>query len=156
MNSSNLSNSAVERSAAASNDTKPRFKTIVDSELRVVVPNNMAQRLARAWIDAWNCRDLGKLAGMYSDRCEVSSPLVAIIMGEPSGRLFGKKPILEFWRRLCEREERIDHELFTVYRGVRTVVINYRSFLGKNALELMELDESLHIMRSTSIFDQLG
>jgi len=148
--------SAIERSDALLKDKESLFKTLVALQSTVVLSNDESQRIARAWVDAWNSRDLARLAEMYSDSCELSSPLIAIVMGERSGRLFGKTQIINFWKRLCEREEKIDFELFGVYRGVGTVVISHRSFLGKNALELMELDETFRIIRSASSFDQLG
>jgi hypothetical protein len=156
MNTSHRTHFTVDNGNALLNGVESFFRAIVTLDSRVVVPNNTAQRLARFWVNAWNSRDLEGLAEMYADQCEIISPLVAIVMGEPSARLFGKKRLLDFWKRLCEREESVECELFNVYRGVRTLAINYRSFLGKNALELMELDESVRIIRSISNFDQMG
>lgn len=123
---------------------------------RQIFSNNTAQWVARIWVKTWNRRDLPRLAELYADGCELSSPLVAIMMDEPSGRLHGKDRILAFWKLLFAREERLVCDFFTVYRGIRTVIISYRSFLGKNALEQLEFDDSGRIFRSTSSFDQIA
>jgi hypothetical protein len=156
MNASNLKSPSIMRSASPLNDTPVILRTSVIPQPRLVVSNDEAQRLAREWIAAWNARDFPRLAAMHANRCELSSPLIAIIMGRPNGRLLGKRRILAFWQCLCAREEKIDYELFAVYRGVGTVAIHYRSFLGKNALEIMELDDFGRIVRSASSFDQLS
>lgn len=124
--------------------------------MRLILPNNTAQWIARMWMKSWNTRDLAKLAELYADACELSSPLVAIMMGEPSGRLRGKDRILAFWELLFAREEQFAGDFFTVYRGIRTVIISYRSILGKNALEQLEFDDAGRIIRSTSSFDQIA
>jgi hypothetical protein len=121
----------------------------------LVLSNNTVQQLARAWVEAWNTRNLKRLAEMYADDCELSSPLVTITMGEPSGRLRGKRRLIEFWELLFARKEGLACELFTVYRGIRVLTISYRFFLGKNALEHLEFGDTGHIVRSTSTFDQV-
>jgi hypothetical protein len=123
---------------------------------RLILSNNTAQWIARLWLKAWSGRDLPKLTELYADGCELSSPLVAIVMAEPSGRLRGKDRIIHFWEALFAREERLASDFFTVYRGIRTVIISYRSLLGKNALEQLEFDDAGRIIRSTSSFDQIA
>jgi hypothetical protein len=123
---------------------------------RLVFSNTTAQWLARMWLNACNTRDFGQLAEMYADDCEFSNPLIATVMGEPTGRLRGKTRILNFWEILLTREEKLSCDFFTVYRGIRSIVISYRFFLGKNALEHMEFDDAGRIIRSASSFDQIA
>jgi tripartite-type tricarboxylate transporter receptor subunit TctC len=49
-----------------------------------------AQHFAVDWIEAWNSRDLERVLAHYADRFEMSSPFIARIAGEPSGRLRGR------------------------------------------------------------------
>jgi hypothetical protein len=105
-------------------------------------------------MESWNARDLPGLAALYAEDCEVNSPLVVTMMGEPSGLLRGKERILGYWRNLFGRTGPFHCELFGVFRGVGSNVIHYRSCLGKNAMEVMFLDTAGLIYRSFTHFDQ--
>jgi SnoaL-like domain len=121
---------------------------------RAILPNDSAIDLAQCWIDSWNTRNLARLAALYADQCEMNSPLVVTYMGEPSGRLIGKKRILGLWRRLFEREEPFHCEILGVFRGVHSDVIYHRCCLGKIAMEVMFFDSAGLICRSFTHFDQ--
>ncbi|MFC6805599.1 hypothetical protein ACFQE2_07705 [Methylophaga thalassica] len=52
---------------------------------------NAAEQFAHEWIAAWNSHDLTQILSHYDDDFEMTSPLIVKLMGEPSGKLKGKK-----------------------------------------------------------------
>jgi hypothetical protein len=50
-----------------------------------------AERFAAEWIAAWNSHDLDRVLSHYADDFEMSSPYIAELAGEPSGKLKGKE-----------------------------------------------------------------
>jgi len=156
MNAAVLFSPTVEECQLPLSEEEASWQSSAVLGARLILSNHKAQCLARAWLEAWNSRDLDRLAAMYAEDCELSSPLVSILTQEPGGRLFGKRQIIPFLRLLMRREDQSLCELFTVYRGVKSLTISYRSFLGKNTLEQLELDQAGQIVRSTSSFDQIA
>jgi ketosteroid isomerase-like protein len=49
-----------------------------------------AERFANEWIAAWNSHDLERILEHYEDDFEMSSPIIAALAGESSGKLRGK------------------------------------------------------------------
>lgn len=121
---------------------------------RLILSNDDAYSLARNWVNAWNSRDFERLAFMYVDDCEISSPYISTNLANTRGCLRGKPLVQRYWQCLCQRREKFEYELFNVFRGIRTLGVYYRFLFGKNAMEFWELDDSLRIVRSTMTLDQ--
>lgn len=121
---------------------------------RLILPSDTAYALARNWVDAWNSRDFERLASMYADDCEISSPYISAMLAVTGGCLRGKPLVQKYWQCICERQEQFACELFNVFRGIRTIGVHYRFLVGKNAMEFWELDDSARIVRSTMTLDQ--
>ena len=119
-----------------------------------ILSTGPAQSLARAWITAWNNRDIPGLAALYSVKCQLTSPAVVTIMNQPDGVLTGIVQHATFWSRLFERSEIVSCELYGVFRSVESTVIHYRSCLGKTAMEFVILDSAGLIRGSVTHFDQ--
>src|SRR6476620_5527588 len=52
-----------------------------------------AERFAKEWIAAWNSHDLDRILTHYEDDFEMSSPIIPVLVGEPSGKLRGKAAV---------------------------------------------------------------
>jgi hypothetical protein len=59
---------------------------------------DFARHFAAEWIDAWNAHDLERVLSHYDDEFEMSSPLIARLAGEPSGKLGHRGPVAEVFR----------------------------------------------------------
>jgi hypothetical protein len=62
-----------------------------------MIDRRFADRFSAEWIAAWNSHDLDRVLSHYADDFEMSSPIIAQIAGEPSGKLKGKKAVGAYW-----------------------------------------------------------
>jgi len=82
---------------------------------------DFAHRFADEWIAAWNSHDLDRILAHYEDDFEMSSPVIRIVAGEPSGKLRGKTAVGAYWSRALQRSPDLHFELV----GVRAAFAHY-------------------------------
>lgn len=58
-----------------------------------MLTQEFADRFAAEWIVAWNAQDIERVLAHYSDDFKMSSPYIAHLMGELSGRLHGNEAV---------------------------------------------------------------
>lgn len=92
-----------------------------------------AERFANEWIAAWNSHDLERILEHYEDDFEMSSPLIATLAGEPSGKLQGKPAVGAYWSRGLEKAPDLRFELLAVLAGVDSVTVYYKGHRGLSA-----------------------
>jgi SnoaL-like domain len=92
-----------------------------------------AEHFANDWIDSWNSYDLDRILSHYSDDFEMSSPLIAQIAGEPSGRLKGKEAVGAYWKKALTLIPNLRFELVTTLVGANSITIYYRGHRGMAA-----------------------
>ncbi|HLO00893.1 MAG TPA: nuclear transport factor 2 family protein [Pyrinomonadaceae bacterium] len=109
-----------------------------------------AKAFASEWIEAWNRHDLDRILAHYSDDFEFSSPLIAQIADEPSGRLRGKKPVGEYWAKALGRIPNLRFKLVSTLWGVSSVVVHYERHDGRLASEWFEFGEDGKVIRSAA------
>lgn len=97
-----------------------------------------ATSFARHWIAAWNAHDLEGVLAHYADDVELSSPFVASIAGDPSGKLKGKGALRAYWGKAFTMVPDLRFELIDVLAGVGVVTLYYRGHRGMVA-------ETLHL-----------
>lgn len=59
-----------------------------------------AKEFAHAWIAAWNSHHLERILEHHEEDFEMSSPVIATLAGEPSGKLRGKAAVAAYWSRV--------------------------------------------------------
>lgn len=92
-----------------------------------------AEHFAADWIAAWNSHDLDRILSHYVDDFEMSSPLIAKIAGEPSGRLKGKQAVGAYWARGLELNPQLHFELAATLVGTESVTLYYKGHRGMAA-----------------------
>lgn len=88
---------------------------------RMALRAGEAAALARAWLAAFNARDLEALCGLYSpDGAHASPDLRAM---EPHGEARGREPLRAYWSALLGRSEgmRLDERRLVVEGAIATV-----------------------------------
>jgi len=65
-----------------------------------------AGRFASEWIDAWNSHDLYRILAHYDDDFEMTSPVIRVLAGEPSGKLRGKAAVGAYWAKALAKGPR--------------------------------------------------
>jgi hypothetical protein len=92
-----------------------------------------AERFANEWIAAWNSHDLERILEHYEDDFEMSSPIIATLAGEPSGKLQGKLAVGAYWSRGLKKAPDLHFELLTALAGVDSVTVYYKGHRGLSA-----------------------
>jgi hypothetical protein len=97
------------------------------------LPNGFAERFSSDWIAAWNSHDLDRILTYYEDDFEMTSPLIATIVGERSGKLRGIGAVRAYWARALQKIPDLHFELVTTLVGVDSVTLYYRGHRGLSA-----------------------
>src|SRR5262245_19649583 len=92
-----------------------------------------AERVAKEWVVAWNSNDLDRRLAHYDDDFQMSSPISTTLVGEPSGKLRGKKAVGAYWAKALQSVPDLRFELLAALAGVNSVTVYYRGHRGLSA-----------------------
>lgn len=106
-----------------------------------------AWKLAEQWIAGWNAHDLDAIMAHYDDSVELTSPVVAEVLGTHDGRVSGKAKLRDYFQRGLQLHTGLRVELQDVLWGVRSVVLYYKNYKGSRTAEFMELSPSGKVIR---------
>ncbi|MEZ4404569.1 MAG: nuclear transport factor 2 family protein [Kofleriaceae bacterium] len=99
-----------------------------------------ADHFVAEWISAWNAHDLERILAHWAEPCTFTSPLVARLMGEPTGTVHGLAALRAYWARGLAANPDLRFELDRVLVGHDSLVIAYRNHRGQHAGEWLRLD----------------
>lgn len=108
---------------------------------------NAAEQFAHEWIAAWNSHDLTQILSHYDDDFEMTSPLIVKLMGEPSGKLKGKKVIGDYWAKGLEKYPSLHFKLQHILCGAGSLTLIYDGISGISA-EVLHFGPSGKVCRS--------
>jgi hypothetical protein len=95
-----------------------------------MLDKTFAERFATEWIAAWNSHDLDRVLSHYADDFEMSSPIIAQIAGEPSGKLKGKKAVGAYWSSGLKLIPDLHFELVSTLVGATSITLYYKGHRG--------------------------
>lgn len=95
-----------------------------------MIDRKYAESFAEDWIAAWNSHDLERILAHYSDDFEMSSPFIALIGGEPSGKLRGKKAVREYWAKALQMHPGLHFNLAATLVGAASITLYYEGVRG--------------------------
>lgn len=98
-----------------------------------MISQEFAAAFAQEWVSAWNAHDLERILAHYADDFEMSSPVIAQIMNEPSGRLRGKAAIRAYWAKALAAHPDLHFERIDTFAGANSVTVLYRGHRGTSA-----------------------
>jgi hypothetical protein len=117
-----------------------------------MIDREWAEKFAGEWIDAWNAHDIDRIFSYYADDFEMTSPLIISRMNVPDGRLKGKEAIRPYWLHGLLASPPLRFELLSVFTGVNSVAILYRSVTAKRTVvEHIEFDENQKGVRAEAL-----
>lgn len=116
---------------------------------RSMLTREFAERFASEWIEAWNSHDLDRILSHYSEEFVMSSPRIAVVAGEPTGVLQGKRAIGAYWRRALELSPTLRFDLISTFVGADCVVLHYRGVRGA-AAEVFFFDAAGLVVRAAA------
>jgi|SRR5215472_18449003 len=115
-----------------------------------------AEDFAKDWVAAWKRRDAEAVLSHYSDDVEFQSPLVVVLLGDPSGTVRGKQHLREYFQKvLTAFPEPPDVELLGVYQGVDSLLVHFQA-RGRKGIEVMELNQKEKIRRAITLGSTLN
>jgi hypothetical protein len=108
---------------------------------RMSIPEPM--KFARDWVAAWNAHDVDALLEHFADDVVFTSPVAAQLLADSEGVVRGKAALRSYWTEGLRRIPDLHFEVLGVYRGVTSVVINYRNQNGGLVSEVLLFEGQL-------------
>jgi ketosteroid isomerase-like protein len=121
-----------------------------------MVTENVARRLAREWVAAWNSHDLERILEHYADDVTLTSPVAAERLADPSGTVRGKAALKAYFELALKAYPELRFELVDVMWGISTVVLYYVNQRGTMTGEVMELGSSGLVTRVIANYGTQG
>lgn len=85
---------------------------------------------SRQWVQAWNRLDVDAVLAHFHDDVVFTSPVAARMYPETAGVIHGKAALRHYWTGALRRLPDLHFTVEDVYRGIDTIVINYRNQNG--------------------------
>src|ERR1035441_2160638 len=109
-----------------------------------------AWKLANDWVAAWNAHDLDLIMTHYEDAIELTSPVVALLLNTPDGKITGKANLRAYFKRGLEAYPNLQFQLENVLWGLNSLVLYYINQKGTRTAEFMELSATGKVVRARS------
>lgn len=106
-----------------------------------------ARKFADHWIAAWNSHDLDAILSHYSDDVVLTSPVAAKLLGDPLGKVSGKRALRDYFTRGLGAYPELKFQLLDVLVGVSSLVLYYVNQKGTKTGEFMEFDPDGKVVR---------
>ncbi len=94
-----------------------------------------AEAFARAWVAAWNDRDLDAILRHYDERIVFRSPRIADVMGEQDGLVEGKDALRTYWTAALSLAPKLYFELDQVFTGSNALTLLYTNHRDQRVTE---------------------
>ncbi|MGV0624510.1 nuclear transport factor 2 family protein [Mycolicibacter minnesotensis] len=100
-----------------------------------------AATFARHWVRGWNSHDVDAVLAHFHDDVLFTSPVAAEMYPETAGVIRGKVALRHYWSGALQRLPDLRFVVEGVYRGIDTVVINYRNQNGRLVNEVLRFGD---------------
>ena len=98
--------------------------------------------IARAWLDAFNARDVDRLVSLYSETATHTSPKIRALHPETAGCLVGKAAMSEWWKASNARLPGLRSEVVALTADDTRVFMEYlRHLPGEPPMPVAEVLE---------------
>lgn len=89
-----------------------------------------ATTFSQDWARAWNNHDVDAVLEHFHDDVVFTSPVAARMYPETAGVIAGKAALRHYWSGALQSMPDLHFVVEDVYRGIDTIVINYRNQNG--------------------------
>ncbi len=105
-----------------------------------------AIKFSHEWVKAWNAHDVEAVLVHFDDQVVFTSPVALEVLPENDGVVRGKAALRAYWSAALTRIPDLEFTVESVYRGINTIVINYRNQAGGLVNEVLRFtDENVVI-----------
>ncbi|MCF6385855.1 nuclear transport factor 2 family protein [Mycobacterium sp. MBM] len=98
---------------------------------------------AQEWVAAWNRHDVEAVLAHFHEDVVFTSPVAARVIPASGGLIRGKAALRDYWTTALAQLPDLHFEVLGVYRGVSSLVINYRNQAGGLVNEVLLFDGEL-------------
>ena len=113
-----------------------------------------AARFAADWVAAWNSHNLDTILSHYDDAVELTSPVVAQLLGAPDGKITGIANLRAYFQRGLQAFPELRFQLEDVLAGLNSVVLYYINQRGTHTAEFMEFASSGKVISVTAHYSR--
>lgn len=111
-----------------------------------------AETFARAWLSAWNDRDIDRILAHYSDGVVFHSPRIALVMGGGAASVSGKAALRDYWTKALARSPELFFELESVLTGSDAVTLLYTNHREELVAETFLFDGDGEVRESVAAY----
>jgi len=111
-----------------------------------------AESFARAWVDAWNDRDIAAILAHYDDDIIFHSPGIALVTGKQVAAVTGKVELRTYWTAALERAPKLYFALDQVFIGSDTVTLLYTNHRDQAVTETFVFGEGGKIVQAFAAY----
>jgi hypothetical protein len=111
-----------------------------------------AEAFARAWMSAWNDRDIDRILAHYSDGVVFHSPRIALVMGTRAVSISGKAALRDYWTKALERSPELFFELENVLTSSDAITLLYTNHREELVAETFLFDRDGEVHESVAAY----
>jgi len=112
----------------------------------------LAKKFSEEWVSAWNSHDIDRIISHYSENLEFKSPLIVERYSEPSGTIFTRKKLREYFLIGLTNNPPLKFTLKQMLLGVNGITLYYENARGGNTAEYFEFNHENKVVRSVSCY----
>jgi hypothetical protein len=105
-----------------------------------MVTEDIAQRSAEAWLEAWNAHDLEAIMACYAAHPTLTSPRVVQRLDLPDGTVRGREQLRDYFAHGLRVAPALHFALRDILMGVEGVAIAYTRETGVQVVDAHKLD----------------
>jgi ketosteroid isomerase-like protein len=111
-----------------------------------------AEDFARAWVQAWNDRDLEAILSHYADTIVFHSPRIDLVLRNGAAKVDGKDALRAYWGAALERSPTLYFELDDVLIGSDAMTVFYTNHRDERVAETFVFDETGAVILSIATY----
>lgn len=111
-----------------------------------------AERFARAWVAAWNDRDIEAVLEHYDEKITFHSPGIAVVTGKQVASVSGKPDLRAYWEDAIERAPKLYFALDQVFTGSDTVTLLYTNHRDQSVTETFIFGDNGKVVRAMAAY----
>ncbi|MVT52137.1 DUF4440 domain-containing protein [Bradyrhizobium yuanmingense] len=112
-------------------------------------PSTLAA-LGRAWVEAWNARDLERVLTLYDEAAVMTSDRIPMLGFDPSGTVLGKDALRAYWRKALPLVPNLHFSLIDLFVSPDSLVVFYQNERGKKICEYLRVNEAGLIVQGSA------
>ncbi len=114
-----------------------------------------AEEFSNDWLSAWNDRDIDRILSYYADDVVFHSPRIALVMGNETNSIRGKKALQAYWTEALSRARSLFFAIDDILVGSDAVTILYTNHREEKVAETFIFNEDGEISLSIATYSPI-